>query len=177
MKILKIPDTDFIFRKCTIQDIDDICKIQELAFQALTDSNLLRRNSKEVLQTCLEEPHYTLGVFHKEKLIAFAILYDGGNTDENIGRDIEIPEEKLSSVVNFKLVIVLPEYRGNKLQQKLIYKLEEIAKENGKKIMCATISPLNSFSLKNFEDAGFKFHSQKIKYNNLKRCIYYKKLG
>lgn len=177
MNTLKYSNIDFNFKKCTIENIDEICEIQEIAFQNLTDTNLLRRNTREVLQTCLFDPHYTLGVFHKDKLIAFAVLYDGQNTIENIGRDIGIAEENLNFVVNFKLVIVLPDYRGNGLQQELIHKLEAIAKANNKRIMCATISPFNTYSIKNFERSGFKFHSKKTKYGNLERCIYYKNLN
>ncbi len=173
---MKYADDEFEFKKCSLSDLDSICEIQNIAFANLTNKDLLRRNTRETLGECLEDPHYTMGVFHDKRLVAFAILYDGGTGPENIGHDIGIPESELNNVINFKLVIVLPEYRGNKLQQKLIFKLEQIARENGKRLICATVSPLNLYSYKNFEEAGFKFHSNKTKYNGLSRNIYYKEI-
>lgn len=171
---MKFSDNEFIFKKCTIDHINSICKIQEEAFAHLDDPDILRKNSREVLSECLIEPHYTLGSFYHNKLIAFAILYDGGKSEENIGYDIDIEDSMLNLVANIKLVIVLPEYRGNGLQKKLILKLEKIAKEKDKKILCATVSPKNNFSIRNFELLGYKFHSCKIKYGGLKRNIYFK---
>ncbi len=173
---LKYSDSEFEFKECSIKDIDAICEIQEKAFENLQNSNLLRRNSREMLERCLKKPHYTLGAFHNEKLIAFAILYDGETTTENIGYDIGVKGDELISVANIKLIIVLPDYRGNGLQVKLVSKLEKVAQDNGKKILCATVSPDNAYSIKNFEQLGYVFYSQKEKYGGLVRNIYYKKI-
>ncbi len=171
---MKYPESTFEFKKCNPLDLDSILAIQEKAFKNLDNPDLLRRNTPEMLLSCLSEPHYTLGVYVQGKLAAFGILYDALTTEENIGYDIGICKNQLTEVINFKLVIVLPEYRGNGLQKKIINILCNIAKENGKKIMCATVSPENSHSIRNFESCGFMFHSAKIKYSGLKRNIYYK---
>jgi GNAT superfamily N-acetyltransferase len=173
---LKFPENVFKFKRCTIEDIDFICNLQETTFSHLEDKSILRYNSRKMLAACISDPHFTMGVFHEEKLIAFAMLFDGKNSDENIGKDLEIPDEKLKFVINFKLVIVSPEYRGNGLQLKLIDKLEKIAKDKGKKLICTTTSPFNTHSSDNFLKAGFVFHSSVVKYNGLDRNIYYKKL-
>lgn len=174
---LKYSGDAFEFRKCTLENLDSICEIQEIAFRNLQNEDILRRNSREMLAACLDEPHYTLGVFYENVLVAFAILFDGGKSAENIGWDIGVSEQDINFVINFKLVIVLPEFRGNKLQKRLISKLEEIAREKNKKIICATVSPLNSHSCENFKATGFKFHSNKTKYNGLNRDIYFKELN
>ncbi len=173
---MKYPDSEFEFRQCKESDLDQILFIQEEAFRNLDNTDLLRRNTPEMLTACLDEPHYTLGVFHQDKLIAFGILYDGLQSEENIGNDIGISEDNLSEVINFKLVIVLPDYRGNSLQKKIINHLSEKAVEKGKKIICATVSPDNVHSIRNFENAGFILHCVKTKYGGLKRNIYYKNL-
>ena len=121
---LKYSGDAFEFRKCTLENLDSICEIQEIAFKNLQNEDILRRNSREMLAACLDEPHYTLGVFYENVLVAFAILFDGGKSAENIGWDIGVSEQDINSVINFKLVIVLPEFRGNKLQKRLISKLE-----------------------------------------------------
>lgn len=173
---MKYTDNEFEFKKCEMKDLDAICKIQEIAFENLENTNLLRRNTKEMLEKCLNDPHYTLGAFHNGNLVAFAILYDGQKTVENIGLDIGIDGDELNAVANVKLVIVLPNYRGNGLQNKLVFQLEQIAKFKGKKLLCATVSPENIYSIKNFEKLGYKVNTQKEKYNGLVRNIYCKEI-
>ena len=83
MTILKIPVKEFVFSQCDISHIDEILKIQDEVFEELGDeSNILRKNSKEMLLNCLSKPHYTLGAFYNQQLIGFAILYVPGDSNE-----------------------------------------------------------------------------------------------
>ncbi len=173
---MKIKDEEIIYKRCDEKSIDEICHIQDVAFEHLEDKSLLRRNSKEMLLDCLRDPHYTLGAYYKEKLIAFAVLFDAGETQENIGLDLEMTKEELNESINMKLIIVLPEYRGNGLQNKLMLMLEKEAVKRGKKYICATVSPDNSYSSNNFIKSGYEFKITKTKYGGLKRNIYCKTL-
>ncbi len=173
---MKYPENAFDFKRCTADDLPAVCALQDKVLEALKDPNLLRKNSREMLTACLKEPHYTVGAFHHKQLIAFAVLFDGQNTDENIGNDIPFLQNQLENVINFKLVIVSPAYWGNRLQQRLGVKLEEVAKEKGKQYICATASPLNVHSCRNFEHMQYALYGTKEKYGHLLRNIYYKKL-
>ncbi len=173
---MKYPKNTFDFKRCTSDDLSAICTLQDKAFETLKDPSLLRKNSRETLAACLGDPHYTVGAFHNEQLIAFAVLFDGQNTDENIGNDIPFLQNQLENVINFKLVIVSPAYWGNRLQQHLTVKLEEIAKKKKKQYICATASPLNMHSCRNFEQMQYTLYDTKEKYGHLLRNIYYKKL-
>ncbi len=164
----------FEFKQCTEKDLDRIMEIQEEAFSVIENEEILRRNSREMLLSCLNYPHYTLGAYDGDKLVAFEVLYAGEFTDENIGYDIGIEGEALLSVANVKLVIVSPEYRGNGLQRQLTEKVEEEAKRRGYKILCATVSPYNEFSVRNFEKAGYEMETEKVKYGGLLRRVYSK---
>lgn len=173
---MKLNETDILFEKCTYRNIEEICELQEVAFRHLENKNLLRRNSREMLESCLNAPHYTLGAFFEEKLIAFAVLFDAGQTEENIGQDIGLEGDELNDAVNMKLIIVSPEYRGNGLQKKLMAYLEAIAKEKGKKIICGTVSPENIYSCNNFIALDYKLKTTKIKYDGLERNVYCKNI-
>ncbi len=166
----------FEFKQCDISYLDDILRIQEEAFEVIDNPDLLRRNTKEMLSACLAEPHYTLGAYVDGKLAGFAVLFDGERTKENLGYDIGIDDSEVLSVVNLKLIIVSPAYRGNGLQRKMTALLEDIAKQRGKKYICVTVSPDNEFSRKNVECMNYIFHSQKEKYNGMLRNLYYKKI-
>lgn len=173
---MKLNESDIIFKKCTSDDFEDICRLQEIAFEYLEDKDLLRRNTTEMFKRCLEEPHYTLGAFFEEELIAFAILFDAGQSIENIGLDLELNEEELNEAINMKLIIVLPKYRGNGLQKKLMSRLEEIAKKKEKRFICGTVSPKNKYSCKNFESLNYILKTTKVKYDGLERNIYCKEI-
>ena len=53
----------FTFAPCGPEYIDTILAIQEEAFSLLEDEQWLRRNSREMLESCLLPPHSTIGVF------------------------------------------------------------------------------------------------------------------
>lgn len=171
---MKFPKEEFVFKKCNENFADELCKIQDEAFEAMNDTSLLRRNSRDALCACLKEPHYTLGAFHNGELSGFAVLFDPLLTSENIALSVGYPENEAKETVNFKLVIVRPKYRGNGLQTEFIIRFEEIAREKGFKKIFATVSPDNEYSKNNFLKNGFVFHSQKVKYGGLVRNIYYK---
>lgn len=173
---MKIPISDFTFRECGPEYIDEILHIQDAAFENMDDTEILRKNSREMLLTCLSEPHYTLGAFVGDELAAFIVLYVPGHSAENLGRDAGISEEMLDTVANVKLVIVLPKYRGNSLQKILTGKLEEAARTRGFKTLCCTVSPKNILSMRNFEACGYKLYQTKEKYDGLLRNIYYKEI-
>lgn len=173
---MKIPVEKFNFRRCTIDDLDSVCELQEKAFGVITNPEILRRNSREALASCLMEPHYTLGAFYGGELAAFMVLFIGGDTEENLGLDLGLSGEELLLTANMKLVIVSPDFRGNGLQCILTKKLEAIAKGEGFHTLCATISPKNIYSIKNFEACGFNYHSRKTKYGGLERNIYCKNI-
>ncbi len=173
---MKIQKSDFVFKECGPEYIDEIMHIQDVAFENMDNTATLRKNSREMLLSCLSEPHYTLGAFVGDELAAFIVLYVAGNSNENLGRDAGIPEESLDTVANVKLVIVLPKYRGNGLQRMLTEKLESVAKTRGFKTLCCTVSPENTPSIRNFEACGYKFYQTKEKYDGLLRNIYYKEI-
>lgn len=171
---MKFPKEEFEFKKLSCEFVDELCKIQEEAFEVMADDSLLRRNSKESLASCLDEPHYTIGAFYNGVLAGFAVLFDPELSNENIALDAGFSEDEARETVNFKLVIVRPQYRGNGLHLDFLVKLEEIAKQKGFKKIFATVSPNNEHSKNNFLKSGYVFHSQKVKYGGLVRNIYYK---
>lgn len=167
----------FTFRPCGPEYIDTILAIQEEAFSLLEDEQWLRRNSREMLESCLLPPHSTIGVFDGETLAAFGTLYIAGDSQENLGRKMGLErEEDMLSTANFKLVIVRPAYRGNGLQRALTTELERIAKERGFRRICSSVSPYNRFSADNFVAMGYKLGGHAVLYGGLERNIYCKEL-
>ena len=85
-------------------------------------------------------------------------------------------KEELLSVGQIESTVVSPEYRGNSLQKKICLELERISKNNNDKLLCATVSPYNKYSLKSFLDLGYEIKKDKLKYGGLRRYVVAKKL-
>ena len=55
-------------------------------------------------------------------------------------------------------------------------KLEEIGKNKGSKIMMATASPYNPYSVNTFKSLGYEIVKDKIKYSGLRRYVFMKNI-
>ena len=77
------------------------------------------------------------------------------------------------NVAHMESAAVLPEFRGNGIQKKLlIYGKDHLAEHfPAVKYITATVAPLNIPSLKSFKAAGFKEMLTKEKYNGHMRII------
>jgi len=167
---------EFTFRRCGIDQLDQLLAIQEEAFATLDDDRLLRRNTEEMLASCLGEPHITIGAYDGETMAAFGILYIAGDSPENLGRKIGLEGEEMLATANYKLVIVRPPYRGNGLQRTLAGLLEDEARKLGYRHICSSVSPYNQYSAANFEKAGYVRRGRAVLYGGLERDIFYKSL-
>lgn len=158
------------FRPCTLQHLTHILELQETAFLHLDDPTLLRRNTSEMFASCLSDPHVTFGAFDKEKLVAIAIFYVPSTPEEDLSTSLQ-NQHNLPSA-NYKLCIVHPDYRGNRLQITLGEEIIEYARQQGYRLLCATASPLNIASHKNLIHLGFTLDSQSTHYG-FERNVYY----
>ena len=73
-------------------------------------------------------------------------------------------------------VIVLPEYRGNYLQNMLVEHIERRAKELGINNIVAEVTFGNNYSLKNLQNMGYEIKTWYQKDGNIKRHILLKRL-
>ena len=87
------------------------------------------------------------------------------------GYDLGISDKKLLKVGQIEATLVHEEFRGNKLQKIICKELEKIAVKSGTKILCATASPYNKFSVNTFISLGYKVKEDKLKYGGLRRYV------
>ena len=110
------------------------------------------------------------------KIVGSFIFRYPHDSNDNLGRDINLPSEELNKVVHMESAVVLPEYRGKKLQFKMLQYAEKIIDTEKYKYFMATVSPNNPASYKSFEKAGYKLKITKEKYEGLVRRIYIKEV-
>lgn len=162
---------EYILRKCTVQDVDQICELQKIIIDGLDNKAILRQNERSMFEHCVQEPNLTIGVYDKEKLIAVAIfVIEHG--DEDLSLELVCHEVDVSA--NFKLVMVKKEYRGNGFQRALMWILEKYAYNNGFTHLCTTVSEENTYSLHNVKETGYEYDHNAVKYGGLSRCVFVK---
>ncbi|MCL2324553.1 MAG: GNAT family N-acetyltransferase [Actinomycetia bacterium] len=131
----------------------------------------------DIMRWCASGPESFGLLFEPDgELTAFIIARFPRDGADNLGRDIKIADAELSKVVHMESVAVLPEYRGQGLQRKLVQRAESRAKKEGAVYSMCTVDPRNSISLDNFKELSYQVVAEKPKYGGHDRLILYKRL-
>lgn len=167
-----------LFRPCSENDLPLLLQMQEEAIADLRDPSLLRRNSSSMLLSCLRRPHYVLGAWTREGLLAaFSVLYFPADPAEDLSLSLEGIGLGGRRAANNKLCIVRRPFRGQGLQLSLGWSLEQEAYQRGVRMLCATASPKNVASCSGLLRQGYVLNRQLRKYEGgLLRNLYVKEL-
>lgn len=140
------------------EHLSDLLGLQKTVQADLAARPWLRENSAESFAECLraDSPHIALGAVKDGVLVAAAILYDGGTTDESIKRYVTDDEELIRASINLKLVLADPRYRRHRLGATLVKLLEQRATRLGRRDILCTIHPENTPSKRLFAVLGYK---------------------
>lgn len=144
----------FKVERLTTPDAARLVALQQEVLDSLPEREWLRANSEDMLQECVDD-HTALGAWKEGRLVAAAVLYDGGSTEENIRRYFSNDHSDLIGSVNLKLVLSLPEFRREGLARTLVELLEQQAAGDGRERIMCTIHPSNSPSRALFERLGY----------------------
>jgi GNAT superfamily N-acetyltransferase len=165
-------------RKCTANDIDEICNIQKVVIDNFKEEEkgYFLPFKKETFLKILKDPineGEIYGAFIENKMIAWIFL-----SVSNVMKELKqmIPNVN-GSCADIDGVMVLQEYRGYGLQKILVKYLEERAIEKGINNIIAEVTFGNIYSLRNLKDLGYEQQTWYQKAENIKRYILLKKLS
>lgn len=99
-----------------------------------------------------------------------------GLTEENLGWDLNFKEDMLLQTAHMDTAVILPAYRGNGLQGRLMQKAEADLKQAGYSCLLCTIHPDNQYSMNNAIKLGYRVAKSTVKYHGLPRNILSKEL-
>lgn len=157
------------------EELEKIIELQTKVMEWLSDKDLYSPPKEEEYYNLLNGENKRgklIGCFNEEgSLIAMGSYCYHGKDGHNYGYDIEIEGDELLEIAQIEATVVHKDYRGNKLQGIICEVMEELAIEDGFKILMATASPDNPYSLNTFLKNGFKIEKEKLKYGGLKRAI------
>ena len=108
----------------------------------------------------------------QEEIAGFFMVDFPGIGDRNLGNHLSLSKEEMQKVAHMDSVVILPRYRGHKLQYKLIEAAEEVLRrETNYGIWMATVHPDNRYSLSNVQALGYKIVAEALKYGGYPRYI------
>lgn len=166
---------ELLLRVAKADDAIEIHNLMQEVYNRLEDKNIYVCDDLEYVQTYIVDRGFAVVACNISGKIAasFVFRYPMLQAD-NLGRDIGLAEEELPKVVHMESAVVLPEYRGQGLQYKMLQYAEKIIDTSKFRYFMATVSPDNPASYKTFEKSGYQLIMTKEKYNGLKRRIYCK---
>ena len=112
-----------------------------------------------------------------EEIAGFLMVDFPGIDAHNLGTYLSMSDAQLAKVAHMDSVVILPKYRGNGLQHKLVETAERIIKkETDYRILLATVHPENVYSLRNATDRGFRAAKEVTAYGTYQRYVMIKEI-
>lgn len=99
-----------------------------------------------------------------------------GEGEDNLGRDVPLPDGELHRVAHMDIAAVGPSFRGLGLQHWLMSSASGSLAGAGYRYLMCTVHPHNRFSVSNIESLGYEFVKTAVKYGGLERRIYIKRI-
>lgn len=160
-----------VFRWLDFSYLDDIVDLNEDILEGIENKEIYARTTREEFEEYLKENGKIIGCIVDSKLIAMGVYIALKYDKRNYGYDLDIRGENLLEVCQIESTVVTKEFRGNKLQKKICEILEDVGKHRNMKIISATASPINPYSVNTFIDLGYEIAKEKEKYGGLRRYI------
>ncbi len=158
--------------------IDDIMIMQDEIYSKLEDKDYYVQSTRDEFLFLLNGGGRVIGCLTEEnELVAIGSYIKYGLDVQNYGYDLNVSGEDLYRVSQIESTIVKEGFRGNKLQKIICNELEKNAINDKMKIISATVSPKNRYSLNTFLSLGYKIEVEKEKYGGLLRYILKKNIG
>lgn len=164
-------------KKVTPAEAGAVCQVIQEVHDRMENKDLFVPCDLTYIEAHIEREGFILAAYAPTGKMAgnFIIRYPMEHED-NLGRDAHLPPEELQKVAHMESAVVLPEYRGNHLQSKMMQYAEQVIDTSRFCYLMATASPDNPASCKCMESNGYALIATKEKYGGLMRRIYYKKI-
>jgi GNAT superfamily N-acetyltransferase len=161
----RIEQDEYTMRLITIEELRDVVALQEYVYEQLPNKQVLYMDSYEEMFDDMKQGAKLIGVYNKVgELVAYRYIGFPGNSEKNLGNDINMPSKELINVAHLETTVVHPEYRGNSLQSLTLQQAIPMVRDFGYNHLLCTVSPQNIYSLYNIIKNGLKIKALKKKY-------------
>lgn len=173
---------EFIFEKAIQENQDEIWEVMKEAAQTVKKKEWFAAGDKGYIKEILEGKGFIILAREakSKELAGFFIVVIPGEEDY-MGDYAGIPKEENDKIVHLDTAAVKSDFRGNKLQRRMLEKAEEelvkIMKEKHHAIQyrLCSVHPENTFSLLNMTENGYEIKARTQLYGGLERFVLCKK--
>lgn len=152
-------------------EVEQIYELHRLVVSKVEHPHMFRPDDRAFIAQQIERRGRTVGTFCLGRLVAYAAISFPDGDPDNLGRDLPLPEPEWGCVANYDGSAVHPDFRGNRLQNKMTAIRHRWALAHGRHHILGTVSPLNPVSLANFVGLGCRVKNLKTKYGTMQRFI------
>lgn len=162
--------------RAACEDVPEIMKIMETAYQTVKNDEWFFMDSEEFTRQHIEEKGFTLIAREDGCIAGFLSIRFPGEEKDNLGSHIGLSKEERKHVAHMETAAVLPQYRGMGIQKSLMREAEELLRETPYRYLMGTAHPDNTYSVNNFLKLEYEIVDEGMKYGNLPRYVFCKKL-
>lgn len=156
-------------------DLMAVMELQNLVMGAMEQDCFCVPLSFEEQRVILEGHGETIGLFVDDNLYAACSILNNVKPENNMARELNFSQEELKRVSQLELAIVHPEFRGNKLQQRLAGILaQRVEKRKRSKYLFTTVYPFNYPSIQTAISIGLHIAKLCKMYHGWPRYVAYK---
>ena len=153
-------------------DIEEIQAVMETGLETTENKEWYVTDDRAFIERHIEAEGYILKYVINNRIAGFLIVRRPMFAEDNLGKNLsDWTEEMLTKVSHMESVAVLPEFRGQKIQKKLLMAAEEIERKQGMRYLMCTVHPDNRYSAGNLEQLGYRAVLETEKYGGLQRKI------
>ncbi len=168
---------EIVLRIVEKEEAETIYQVMQEVYERLENKALFANSDMDYIRAHIEAEGFFIGAYDASGKMAgnFMVRYPM-EAEDNLGRDIGLAPEELCKVVHMESAVVLPEYRGQHLQVRMLQYAEHRIDRARFGYFMATVSPDNPASYRSFEQNGYQLMMTKEKYGGLIRRVYCKKV-
>ena len=172
------PETELTVSRAGMADVDGIMRVMDAARRSAVPGWFVSDDTEYVRRHVDEQGFILVAKADQEEIVGFLVIDFPGICEGNLGVYRNLEPEALLRVVHMDSAAVLPEFRGNHLQERLFRVAEEILDQMPwyRYRMC-TVHPENRYSLNNLERLGYRVLTEAYLYGGLPRYVMWKTYG
>lgn len=164
---------DFRFRSALATDIDALVDLESAVESALPSRDMFATDGREFYVPIVAGAgHILLAEDTEGRLAGVSVIrFPAVDDEENLGRELRLPEEHLSLVRHLESVFIRSDCQGKKLAERLIRENMRRTDAFGRNLSCATVWPLNLPSLRLHLALGLHIRAFAFKYGGKARFV------
>lgn len=169
----------FLLRKAAPEDLSGVMAVMDSAVETTRPREWFVPDGPDYLAVHLDgkQGFILIAEAVSGRIAAYLMVHFPGPSPENLGYSLGFSQKALQQSAHMDSTAVLPAFRGNRLQRRLLVQAEQELAKMGYCHLLATVHPDNRYSLQSFLAQGYHIAATLPKYGGLPRHILHKEIA